>query len=79
VTPTRLPIPKVIAAAARPKIICLQPEYQTFFPVKSVIAAPIMNNPIALAHTLTMIAGIPVRNINGATGITAPIEKRINE
>ena len=78
-TPTMLPIPKVIAAAARPKIICLNPEYQTFFPVKSVIAAQIINNPTALAQTLTMIAGMPARNINGATGIIAPIEKRINE
>ena len=78
-TQTILPIPKVIAAAARPKIICLNPEYQTFFPVKSVIAAQIINNPTALAQTLTMIAGMPARNINGATGIIAPIEKRINE
>lgn len=78
-TQTMLPIPKVIAAAARPKIICLNPEYQTFFPVKSVIAAQMINNPIALDQTLTMIAGIPERNINGATGIIAPMEKRINE
>ena len=72
-------MPNVIASAARPKIICLNPEYHTFLPVKSVIAAQIINNPTALAQTLTMIAGIPVRNINGATGIIAPIEKRINE
>jgi hypothetical protein len=69
----------VIAAAARPKIICLKPEYQTFLPVKRVIAAPIINNPTALAQTLIRIAGVPLEKINGATGIIAPIEKRIKE
>ena len=78
-TPMSLPIPKVIAAAAKPKNTCLKPEYQTFFPVNNVIAAPITNNPIALAETLRIIAFIPSVNMNGKTGITAPTAKSMNE
>jgi hypothetical protein len=41
-----------VAAAANPKITCRKPEYQTFFPVNKVIAAPIKNKPTALNPTL---------------------------
>ncbi len=78
-TPISLPMPNVTAAAARPNNTCLNPEYHTFFPVNNVIAAPIRNNPAALIETLIRMAFIPFVNMNGMTGITAPIEKRIKE
>ena len=55
-TPMIFPIPNVTAAAANPKITCLKPENQTFFPVNNVIAAPIMNKPKPLAIVLNNIA-----------------------
>ena len=78
-TPISFPIPKVMAAAANPKNTCLKPEYHTFFPVKSVIAAPIKNNPMALKIVLKTIAFTPSVNIKGKTGITAPIPNKIND
>jgi hypothetical protein len=78
-TPISFPIPNVIAAAANPKNTCLAPEYQTFLPVNKVIAPPIRKSPTELAIVLKIIAFSPVVNINGNTGIMAPIEKRTNE
>lgn len=77
--PISLPIPKVIAAAAKPKNTCLNPEYQTFFPVNNVIAAPIIKSPDALAETLRIMAFIPLVNMKGKTGMTAPIANRMKE
>lgn len=78
-TPISLPIPKVIAAAASQKNTCLAPEYQTFLPVNRVIAPPIRKSHIELDMVLRIMAFSPVVNINGNTGIIAPIPKRINE
>lgn len=60
-TPISLPIPNVIAAAANPNITCLKPEYQILFPVKRVMAAPIMNKPTALAAALKRMALVPLK------------------
>lgn len=68
-----------MAAAASQKNTCLAPEYQTFFPVNKVMAPPIRKSPTELATVLKTIALNPVVNINGNTGIIAPIAKRINE
>lgn len=77
--PINRPIPKVIAAAANPNITCLNPEYHTFLPVNNVIAEPMINNPKALQITLITTALKPLEKMNGKTGITAPIENKINE
>jgi hypothetical protein len=63
----------VIAAAASPNPTCLSPENQILFPVNNVMADPIKNKPNALAIVLNTIAFIPVVNINGKTGMIAPI------
>ena len=72
-------MPKVMAAAINPKTICRAPEYQKFFPVKSVMAAPIRNKPTVLKMTLAAMAVVPVVKINGTTGIIPPIVNIKNE
>ena len=78
-TPISFPIPKVTAAAARPKKTCLKPENQTFLFVNNVIAAPIRNKPTMLNTTLRMMALLPVVKIKGANGMIAPIENKTKE
>ena len=78
-TPISFPIPKVIAAAAKPKKTCRNPENQTFFPVNKVMAAPIINNPRALNTVLRTIALTPSVNMKGKTGITAPIPNKMKD
>ena len=68
-----------MAAAIRPNNTCRNPEYQILFPVNNVMADPIKNNPVALAATLMIIAVMPVVNIKGITGITAPIPNNMND
>jgi hypothetical protein len=72
-------MPNVTAAAASPNNTCRIPEYHTFFPVNNVIAAPIKNKPTALRPALNIIALKPLVNINGITGIMAPMVNRMNE
>ena len=76
-TPISFPIPKVMAAAASPNMTCRMPECQILLPVKSVMAAPITNKPIALAAALIRMAVVPLRNIKGNTGMMAPMAKSI--
>lgn len=78
-TPTNFPIPKVIAAAARPKITCRIPEYQMLFPVNNVMAPPMRNNPTALIPALASIASVPVMNMKGMTGSMAPMANNTKE
>jgi hypothetical protein len=78
-TPISFPIPKVIAAAISPNTTCLKPENQMLLPVNKVMADPIKNKPAALLTTLIIIALVPLVNINGITGITAPMANNIKE
>jgi hypothetical protein len=57
--PMILPMPKVIAAAARPKSTCLVPETSALRPVMIVIPAPMTKSAITLRTTLTATAQVP--------------------
>jgi hypothetical protein len=78
-TPISLPIPKVMAAADRPKSTWRKPDQSTERAVKRVVPAPMTNSPIPLTARLIEMPGVPARKINGRTGMMAPTANSRNE